>query len=179
VYNALAATAGSLALGVAPATIAAGLARVSAAFGRLERIAVGDRAVSLALVKNPVGCTEVLRTLATDPAPKTLLVAINDLFADGTDVSWLWDADFELLGGHVVCAVCSGTRAADMALRLKYALIEPERLVVEPDVARALRVALARTPAGGTLHVLPTYTALLALREALRRQGAVAGFWKD
>jgi lipid II isoglutaminyl synthase (glutamine-hydrolysing) len=179
VYNALAAMAGSLALGVPPATVAAGLARVSAAFGRLERIAVGDRAVSLALVKNPVGCTEVLRTLTAEPAPKTLLVAINDLFADGTDVSWLWDADFELLGGHVACAVCSGTRAADMALRLKYALVPPERLVVEPDVARALQEALARTPAGGTLHVLPTYTALLALRDALRRQGAVAGFWED
>jgi UDP-N-acetylmuramyl tripeptide synthase len=179
VYNALAATAGGLALGLAPEAVAAGLAQVSAAFGRLERIAVGDRAVSLALVKNPVGCTEVLRTLTTDPAPKTLLVAINDLFADGTDVSWLWDADFELLGGHVACAVCSGTRAADMALRLKYALVEPERLLVEPDVARALQEALARTPVGGTLHVLPTYTALLALREALRRQGAVAGFWED
>jgi lipid II isoglutaminyl synthase (glutamine-hydrolysing) len=179
VYNALAATAGGLALGVAPAVIAAGLAQVTAAFGRLERIPVGDRAVSLALVKNPVGCTEVLRTLITDPAPKSLLIAINDLFADGTDVSWLWDADFELLGGHVASAVCSGTRAADMALRLKYALVAPERLTVEPDVARALQVALARTPVGGTLHVLPTYTALLALREALRRQGAVAAFWED
>ena len=179
VYNALAATAASLALGMTPAAVATGLARVSAAFGRLERIAIGDRAVSLALVKNPVGCTEVLRTLAADPAPKTLLVAINDLFADGTDVSWLWDADFELLGGHVACAVCSGTRAADMALRLKYALVEPDRLRVEPDVARALQEALARTPAGGTLHVLPTYTAMLALRDALHRQGAVAAFWED
>jgi lipid II isoglutaminyl synthase (glutamine-hydrolysing) len=179
VYNGLAATAGSLALGVAPAVVAQGLAQVSAAFGRLERIAVGDRVVSLALVKNPVGCTEVLRTLTADSAPKTLLVAINDLFADGTDVSWLWDADFELLGGHVACAVCSGTRAADMALRLKYALVEPERLLVEPDVAHALQEALARTPAGGTLHVLPTYTAMLALREALHRQGAVAAFWED
>ncbi|HZR97156.1 MAG TPA: MurT ligase domain-containing protein [Chloroflexota bacterium] len=179
VYNALAATAGGLALGIAPDTVAAGLAHVSAAFGRLERIAVGDRAVSLALIKNPVGCTEVLRTLTSDPAPKTLLVAINDLFADGTDVSWLWDADFELLDGQVATAVCSGTRAADMALRLKYALVEPERLLVEPDVARALHEALARTPAGGTLYVLPTYTALLALREALQRQGVVAGFWED
>jgi UDP-N-acetylmuramyl tripeptide synthase len=94
-------------------------------------------------------------------------------------VSWLWDAEFELLAGHVAEAVCSGTRAADMALRLKYALVTTDRLHVEPDVARALQEALARTPAGGTLHVLPTYTAMLALREALRRQGAVAGFWED
>lgn len=179
VYNGLAATAGALALGIAPADVARGLARMSAAFGRLERVAVGDRWVSLALIKNPVGCTEVLRTLVVDPAPKTLLVAINDLFADGTDVSWLWDADFELLAGHVAAAVCSGTRAADMALRLKYALVEPERLAVEPDVARALQQALARTPPGGTLHVLPTYTAMLALREALHRQGAVGAFWEN
>jgi UDP-N-acetylmuramyl tripeptide synthase len=179
VYNGLAAAAGALALGVAPGVVARALTRTSAAFGRLERVAVGDRWVSLALVKNPVGCTEVLRTLSVDPAPKTLLIAINDLYADGTDVSWLWDADFELLAGRVAVAVCSGTRAADMALRLKYALVAPERLVVEPDVARALQEALRRTPPGGTLHVLPTYTAMLALREALHRQGAVGAFWED
>jgi len=179
VYNALAATAGALALGMDPEAIARGLAQFSAAFGRLERVPVGDRAVSLALVKNPVGFTEVLRTLVVDPAPKALLLAINDLFADGTDVSWLWDVDFELLAGHVAFAVCSGTRAADMALRLKYALIEPEWIAVEPDVARALQLALGRTPAGEVLHVLPTYTAMLALREALHRAGAVGAFWED
>jgi UDP-N-acetylmuramyl tripeptide synthase len=179
VYNALAATAAALALGVDGARIAAALAEFSAAFGRLERVAVGDRAVSLALVKNPVGFTEVLRTLVVDPAPKGLLLAINDLFADGTDVSWLWDVDFELLAGHVDFAICSGTRAADMALRLKYALVEPNRLTVQPDVARALQEGLARTPAGAVLHVLPTYTAMLALHEALHRQGAVGAFWQD
>jgi UDP-N-acetylmuramyl tripeptide synthase len=179
VYNALAAIAGALALGVAPATAAQALAGFNAAFGRLERVTVDGRNVALTLVKNPVGFTEVLRTLTADPAPKHLLFAINDLFADGTDVSWLWDVDFEQLAGQVALAVCSGTRAADMALRLKYALIEEERLIVEPDIARALRTALAHTPAGGTLQALPTYTAMLALREALRRQGAVAAFWED
>ena len=179
VYNALAATAGALALGVDRDAVPRGLSQVSAAFGRLERVTIGDRTVSLALVKNPVGFTEVLRTLVVDPTPKTLLMAINDLFADGTDVSWLWDVDFELLAGHVAFAVCSGTRAADMAVRLKYALIAPDRLAVEPDIARALHQALAQTPAGGVLHALPTYTAMLALREALRRQGAVGAFWEN
>ena len=179
VYNALAAIAGGLALGIAPAAAAGALGSFRAAFGRLERVPVGDRAVAVALVKNPVGCTEVLRTLVSDPTPKPLLVAINDLFADGTDVSWLWDVDFELLAGHVATAVCSGTRAEDMALRLKYALVEPERLQVEPDLARALHEGLAHTPPGGVLYVLPTYTAMLALREALRRHGVVRDFWED
>jgi UDP-N-acetylmuramyl tripeptide synthase len=179
VYNAVAAAAGALALGVAPEDVARGQAAVSAAFGRQEQVPVGERTVALALVKNPVGFTEVLRTLVADAAPKGLLIAINDLFADGTDVSWLWDVDFELLAGHVEFAVCSGTRAAEMALRLKYALVEVERLHIESDVARALHEGLSRTPPGGVLHVLPTYTAMLALRAALRRQGAVGGFWED
>jgi UDP-N-acetylmuramyl tripeptide synthase len=179
VYNALAAAAAALALDVPPPAIARALGSFRAAFGRLERVAVGDRAVSLALIKNPVGCTEVLRTLAADAAPKTLLIAINDLFADGTDVSWLWDVDFELLAEQIATAVCSGTRAEDMALRLKYALVAPNRLVVEPDVERALARGLALTPPGGVLHVLPTYTALLAVRAALHRRGAVGAFWEN
>jgi UDP-N-acetylmuramyl tripeptide synthase len=179
VYNALAAAAAALALGVPPLAVGRALGRFSAAFGRLERVAVGDRVVSLALVKNPVGCTEVLRTLAADGAPKTLLIAINDLFADGTDVSWLWDVDFEQIAPRVAGAVCSGTRAADMALRLKYALVDPARLVVEPDIERALARGLALTPPAGVLHVLPTYTALLEVRAALHRQGAVGTFWED
>ncbi len=179
VYNALAAATGALALDLSADVVGRGLARAATVFGRLERVEVGDRAVSLALIKNPVGCTEVLRTLVADPTPKRLLIAINDLFADGTDVSWLWDAEFELLAGRVAFAVCSGTRAADIALRLKYALVEPERLHVQGDVARALQTALARTPPGDTLHVLPTYTALLALRGALHRQGAVGAFWAN
>jgi lipid II isoglutaminyl synthase (glutamine-hydrolysing) len=179
VYNALAALAGALALDVPPATVLAALATSRAAFGRLERVPVGDRAIALALVKNPVGFTEVLRTLVVDPMPQTLLLAINDLFADGTDVSWLWDVDFELLAGRVAAAVCSGTRAADMALRLKYAAVEPARLVVEPDLARALQEGLARTPPNGVLYILPTYTAMLALRDALHRQGVVGAFWEN
>ena len=108
-----------------------------------------------------------------------LLVAINDRYADGTDVSWLWDADFERLAGRVGRAVVSGTRAADMAVRLKYAGVAPERVVVEPDLARALDDALAQLPEGATLHALPTYTAMLDLRAELARRGWVRPFWED
>jgi UDP-N-acetylmuramyl tripeptide synthase len=108
-----------------------------------------------------------------------LLIAINDNYADGTDVSWLWDADFERMAGRVERAVVSGTRVDDMAVRLKYAGVEPERLLVEPDLARALDAALARLPAGATLYALPTYTAMLELRAELARRGWVRPFWED
>jgi hypothetical protein len=108
-----------------------------------------------------------------------LLVAINDKFADGTDVSWLWDADFERLAGHVAGAVVSGTRAADMAVRLKYAGVDPALVIAEPDLGRALDLALERLPAGATLYTLPTYTAMLELRAELVRRGWARPFWED
>ena len=203
VYNALAATACGLALGLELRAIQDGLESFTAAFGRLERITVGDRALFLALVKNPVGFTEVLRTVladgTTDGRPttdeeaisgvganagtaageRTLLIMINDHFADGTDISWLWDVDFERLQGRVGTVVCAGTRAEDMAVRLKYALVPPDRIVVEPDPGQALERALAAAPADETLYVLPTYTAMLEVREVLQRAGHVGGFWQD
>jgi UDP-N-acetylmuramyl tripeptide synthase len=179
VYNALAATAVCLALGVDPETIRSGLESFTAAFGRLERVTVGDRELFLALVKNPVGFGEVLRTILAEEQERTLVIAINDLFADGTDVSWLWDVDFEQLEGRVRTAICAGTRAEDMAVRLKYALVPEDRIVVENDPRRALVEALARAAPGETIYVLPTYTAMLELREVLRQDGHVAGFWQD
>jgi lipid II isoglutaminyl synthase (glutamine-hydrolysing) len=108
-----------------------------------------------------------------------LLVAINDRFADGTDVSWLWDADFEALAGRVASATVGGTRAEDMAVRLKYAGV-PEALIhVESDLGAAVDQALVGLPAGATLFVLPTYTAMLELREDLARRGWVRQFWEE
>jgi len=179
VYNALAATAACLALGLDLPAIRRGLESFTTAFGRLERIRVGDRELFLALVKNPVGFGEVLRTILQADGERTLLIVINDLFADGTDVSWLWDVDFEQLRGRVASVVCAGLRAEDMAVRLKYAGVPTDSVVVQPDIRGALDAALARTPAGATLHVLPTYTAMLRVRDVLREQGHVRGFWQD
>ena len=178
-YNALAAATAALSMGIAPEHICTALESFTAAFGRLERIAVEGRVLYLALVKNPVGFTEVLRTIGAAEAPSNLLILINDLFADGTDVSWLWDVDFEQLAGRVHYAVCSGMRAEDMAVRLKYAGVEPKRLRVENDPRRALELALEQTDAGETIYVLPTYTAMLHLRDVLHRAGYVSGFWAD
>jgi UDP-N-acetylmuramyl tripeptide synthase len=179
VYNALAAIAVSTALGIRRDTIARGLATFTAAFGRLERIQVEDRQLFLALVKNPVGFTEVLRTILSTPGKRTLLIAINDLFADGTDVSWLWDVEFERLQERVNVAVCSGRRAEDMAVRLKYAGIETVRTRIEHDLQRALEHVLRSAEPNETIYVLPTYTAMLAMRDILQRTGYVRGFWED
>ena len=124
-------------------------------------------------MKNPAGANEVLRTLALEPGEHDVLAVLNDRIADGRDVSWIWDADFELLAGHVRRAVCSGTRAAEMALRLKYAGIAAERIVVTESLAG--RSTTPSTAGSGPLYALPTYTAMLELREQLVSARAAAG----
>jgi UDP-N-acetylmuramyl tripeptide synthase len=94
-------------------------------------------------------------------------------------VSWLWDVEFERLAERVSSVVCSGLRAEDMAVRLKYAGVETARIRVEHDLPRALDLALAAAGPGETTYVLPTYTAMLAMREVLQRAGSVRGFWED
>ena len=176
VYNALAAATLCRALGASLAQVRAGLESVSAAFGRSERITIADRELSILLIKNPAGANEILRTLALEPGELDLLGILNDRTADGRDVSWIWDADFELLAGRARRVTCAGTRAAELALRLKYAGIPPDRLLVIPALAPALDAALASTT-HGRLFALPTYTALLELRDELSRRGHVAQFW--
>jgi UDP-N-acetylmuramyl tripeptide synthase len=179
VYNALAAAALCVSLGVAPEAIADGLAHVSAAFGRAERIVVGDRTLSVLLIKNPAGANEILRTLTLEDGALDLLVVLNDRTADGRDISWVWDADFELLSGRVRRVTCAGTRADELALRLKYAGVEEHRLHVVPELSAALDAALADGDRTGPVFALPTYTALLALRAELARRGHVESFWFD
>ncbi|MGI8586560.1 MAG: MurT ligase domain-containing protein [Chloroflexia bacterium] len=189
-YNGLAAAAAGLVLGIESGTIRRALAGVKAAFGRIERVETGQDAkkLLLALVKNPVGCNEVLRMLFPPTSPlqgpgaaRRLLIIINDLIADGRDVSWLWDVDFEMLGepGRLEAVTCAGIRATDMANRLKYAGVPLEQITVVEDPATALDRALAALPQGETLYVLPTYTAMLAFREVLRARGWVGGFWEE
>jgi UDP-N-acetylmuramyl tripeptide synthase len=176
VYNALAATSLCLALEVPPATIVQGLASVSAAFGRAERVQIGECELSILLMKNPAGANEILRTLVLEPGDLDVLAVLNDRTADGRDVSWVWDADFEMLAGRARRVTCAGTRAAELALRLKYAGVDEERLAMVPALADALDSALANCP-DGRLFAVPTYTALLELRHELQRRGHVNAFW--
>ena len=179
VYNALAAVAAGLQLGVAPERIAAALGEMRAAFGRVETIEVGGVPVSILLIKNPAGANEVLRTLlleSRDGGGIDLWIALNDRIADGRDVSWVWDADFELLAGSVRRVVCSGTRAPEMALRLKYAGWPREAIEVVPAVEASLDAAVTGAP--GRVFALPTYTALLELRKLLADRGLAKEFWR-
>jgi lipid II isoglutaminyl synthase (glutamine-hydrolysing) len=176
VYNALGAATLCLELGVGLDQVVAGLETVSAAFGRAEHLRVSGVELSILLVKNPAGANEILRTLVLEPGEHELLGILNDRTADGRDVSWIWDADFELLAQRVRRVTCAGTRAAELALRLKYAGVPVTRLNVVPQLAPALDGALA-SASGGHLYALPTYTALLELREELARRGVVDQFW--
>jgi UDP-N-acetylmuramyl tripeptide synthase len=179
VYNALAAVAAGLNLGVAPERIVTALGEMQAAFGRVETIEVAGVSVSILLIKNPAGANEVLRTLkleAGEDGGLDLWIGLNDRIADGRDVSWIWDADFELLAGQVRRVVCAGTRAPEMALRLKYAGWPTEAIEVVPDIERSLDQAVAMAP--GRLFALPTYTALLELHKLLADRGLAKEFWQ-
>jgi UDP-N-acetylmuramyl tripeptide synthase len=177
-YNALAAAAAGLALDMPLTAVQQGVSAVAAAFGRQERFEVDGRRVQVFLAKNPAGLNQVLRTLAARGGKKRLLLLLNDDIADGRDVSWIWDADFEIIAADAVGTVVSGRRAEDMALRLKYAGLSPAPPVV-PDTDQALSMALAQTAAGETLYVVPTYTAMLEVREILARRGQVAHYWEE
>ena len=183
VYNALAAAALATALDIPLAHIAAGLNTARAAFGRGERVMLAgangaQRELRILLVKNPAGANEVVRTLALEPGEHDLLGVLNDEIADGRDVSWIWDADFELLAERVRRFTCSGTRAADLAVRMKYAGIDESRIAVAPDLGAALAQAVRdRGDDRAPLYALPTYTALLQLRRLLVARGEARSAW--
>jgi lipid II isoglutaminyl synthase (glutamine-hydrolysing) len=177
VYNALAAAALAHALEIPLDGITAGLNRFAAVFGRFERIAVGDRRLLMLLIKNPAGANEAVRTLVEGAAPRVAVVALNDAIADGRDVSWIWDVDFEPLLAGLESLVATGTRAAELALRFAYGGLARERIEVVPSLEQALDRGLELTPAGGELTLLPTYTAMLALRKVVAARGHVANYW--
>ncbi|MEI7553995.1 MurT ligase domain-containing protein [Candidatus Chlorohelix sp.] len=180
VYNAIGAATACIALGIAPENIRRGLESFKAAFGRIERISLTQgRTLLLALVKNPVGFNEVLRMLLQSPGKLRLMALLNDLIADGRDVSWIWDVDFEILQDRVEWLYTGGIRAYDMALRLKYAGVTPALICAEEDISRALDEAIDRLKPNETLYITPTYTAMLQLREILQKKGLVVPFWEE
>ncbi len=178
VYNALAAVAAAIELGIGPDQIAASLAATQAAFGRVETIEIGAKQVAILLIKNPAGANEVMRTLRMEAADGglDLWIGLNDQIADGRDISWIWDADFELLADASRRVICAGRRATEMALRLKYAGWSPDAIEVEPEIEASFDRALAA--ANGRLFALPTYTALLELHELLAGRGLAREFWR-
>ena len=181
-YNLLAAVATAKALDISTPLIAGALEKSVPSFGRMEHFEKNEKTIVMALIKNPVGANEVLRTVIKQSDRVNLLVAINDKIADGTDVSWLWDVDFEQLAvekDNLAGLYASGLRAWDMAVRFKYAGFNPELVTVEEDTEKAIRAALEVTPPGSRLFILPSYTAMLEIRRALNRMGLGRPYWEE
>ena len=174
-YNALAAMSLAHGCGVAPAVAAETLAGTVAAFGRVEELTLDGRRLFLLLVKNPVGLTQVLETFVSREAAPHLLFAVSDLDADGRDVSWLWDVPMEALIPSDAVVLTTGIRGADMTLRLHYAGVASEEV---EDVPSAVERLVREIPVGGTGYILPTYTAMLAIRKMLAQRTSMQEVWR-
>lgn len=172
-YNALAALCAVRSRGLALSDAAVALTHVTAPFGRVEDVILEGRHLQLLLVKNPTGFNQIIQTFLSEKGTNLMLV-INDGFADGRDLSWLWDVAVEDIA-ECNFVLCSGTRAADMALRFKYAGVVAD---VFPDVDRAVAELVRRTPAGERVEVLLNYTAMLELRAKLSDVADLARFWQ-
>src|ERR1700704_2642329 len=175
-YNVLAAFVAARPLGLEPAYISERLRAFRAAFGRQERMEFRGRHLNLVLSKNPAGFNETLRTAVELAKGTCFLIGLNDRKADGTDVSWIWDVDFEHLKGRAKVIVPAGNRAHDMAGRLKYADVAAEP--PETDPGAALDSLIKATNEGDTAHLLCTYTAMLDLRAELVRRGWAKPYWE-
>jgi UDP-N-acetylmuramyl tripeptide synthase len=170
VYNALAAAALGLTLGLPDEAIKTGIEGYTTLFGRSERWQIRGKTALIQLIKNPAGASQAVRAAVTDPNAR-ILVAINDNYADGRDVSWLWDAEFELMSTHTKPIFVSGVRCYDMGIRLKYGGVPQENVRVIAGLEEALTTALNETAEGETLWILPTYTCLLELQRIAKTMG--------
>ena len=179
-YNLAAAVAGAQAAGIPSSDAKDVLETFQPAFGRAETIQAPGTTITLLLVKNPTGANQTLDLLRSEPEPLDTLVLLNDGVADGEDVSWIWDVEFERLSPRRLFV--GGLRAEDLALRLKYAGVVPtvDRTLVCPGIAPALDVALTSEHESESrrLIVLATYTAMLDLRSVCTRRGWVDPYWR-
>jgi len=175
VYNVVGAFAVGGALGLQPEYMAERLRTAAAAFGRQERFERDGRRFTMMLAKNPTGFNEILRE-SERAHGRHFLVGLNDRIADGRDVSWIWDVDFERLAGQADLVVPTGTRAYDLAVRLKYAGVAGST-PPEPDLDAAIDSLIDATPAGAEGYLLCTYTAMLDLRALLVRRGWLRPYW--
>jgi lipid II isoglutaminyl synthase (glutamine-hydrolysing) len=172
-YNALAALTAARQLGLDDSLIAKGLREFVPQAGRMERFSFAQGSVTLTLVKNPTGFNQVIQTMLSLDAPLRILIGINDLAADGRDISWLWDVNFERLGEKaelIQQVICTGLRAEDMALRIKYAGIPEVKLIIEHTMLSALNLLQQDRHGNEAAFILPTYTLLFPLRELLEER---------
>lgn len=176
VYNYLAAFSSLIALGFSSENFSRISNDFDFAFGRGETLEIDGRRVVVALAKNPTGFNEIIRTFLNGEK-QVILFLINDKIADGRDVSWLWDVDFEILGKKDNRIFVSGLRGADLVLRLKYAAITDTRFLEKLN--EGFELALRTTVMGQTLTIVPTYTAMIELKKLLSKKKISAEFWED
>ncbi len=163
-YNLLGAICLCLELNIKESTIQKAIDNYNAVFGRNEKIKINDTNVNINLIKNPTGASEVLNCIKDKKDAKLLLI-LNDNYADGRDVSWIWDTNFELISNFKNDIYVSGKRAYDMALRLKYANVDTKLIHIEPNIKKSLKLSTKNCGNSYELNILPTYTALLELKK--------------
>ena len=159
-YNALGAISQALLLGIDYEVIKEAVLSYKSIFGRAEKRVINGHETLIQLIKNPTGASEVLKTVDLS---SQILIAINDNYADGRDISWLWDSDFEQLKNAEKPIITSGIRARDMAVRLKYAGVPVEKIIVEEDIKTAVEIATKSDNIEERVTILPSYTALLKI----------------
>ena len=178
VYNAVGALAAAMESGVGADEAVRALASFQCGFGRMEAFRLGKADVRMMLVKNPAGCNQVIDYLENLHNRFVLAIFLNDRGADGTDISWIWDAEFERLNsiaGRIEKVIVSGDRAQDMRVRLKYAGIPDENITVERDYEKLVS---SLEPLQTDVCLMPTYTAMLELRSVMIRHCGGAEFWE-
>lgn len=181
IYNALAGAAIGHILEFEENDLAHVLEGFECGFGRMESLEAEGRSLRLILVKNPTGFNQVLRYLLTQNDNCVIAFIINDRLADGTDISWLWDVDFEILSfmtNKIRRFFVSGIRAEDMAVRLKYAGIPTENIFIEHDGEKLISKMIEASGEKETLYILPTYTAMLDIRKCLKERFDLKEFWE-
>lgn len=178
IYNALAAISLAYSLQISVAKIIDSIQSFESSFGRMECIPVGDKYIKLILVKNPAGFNQVINYLQSDNDNLNVAFLLNDNPADGTDVSWIWDVNLEDLCSDNMNVLVGGTRLFDMATRLKYAGISPSNISAFSDYSKLIDEGLNLTKPGQSFYILPTYTALLKVRNILKNKFKLKEFWK-
>lgn len=153
------------------------LANITSAFGRFETIEIGNNQYILCLIKNPAGANEVIKTIGKNPKIKLIILA-NDNFADGLDVSWYWDCTFEKISEQIDNLICGGSRAQDMALRLKYAGYNKE-IKIENNILHIIQELPNIPNSKEPTFILSTYTPTLEVQKILKQMKIKQGYWKE
>lgn len=178
IYNGAATAAAGYVLGLKDETIVSALSDFECGFGRMEKFTVNNTDIRMILIKNPAGCNQVLNFLSNNTEPSLFIVALNDRFADGTDISWIWDVDFEKLNqlsDKLTEIWVTGRRADEMAMRFKYAGIAVDKIKVIKDYEKLIENAANQS---APVYIMPTYTAMLDIREIFSKNYGFKEFWE-